>query len=70
MTERPMLPLDEEGTDDTPDGPKPSSEDDEEAPLDNDEEPALEEEEEEEAPPADPEPSADETDLDVGRDAR
>jgi hypothetical protein len=68
MTERPMLPLDEEGTGDTPDTPKPSREDDDEPPLGYVAEPALDEEE---SPPlADPEPSPDESDLDLGTDAR
>jgi hypothetical protein len=68
MTERPMLPLDEEGTGDTSGTPKPSPEEDEEPPFEDEEEPALEEEE---TPPlADAEPSPDESDLDSGRDAR
>ena len=68
MTERPMLPLDEEGTGGTPETPKPSPEEDEEPPLGHEEEPALEERE---TPPlADAELPPEESDLDSGRDAR
>jgi hypothetical protein len=60
MTERPMLPLDEEGTGDTADTQKPPTEDDEEPPLEEEDEPPL----------ADADLPPDESDLDSGRDAR